>query len=170
MAGMSVLTTGRLFLAPLSVALIRRRLAADNFALDIAEVGTVRFGPTWPGDALAMFPRFLSAATDPVLRSFVAIDRESLSAVGQLGAMSEPSDDGVIEIGYGFGVVGRGFASEAVAALVAHLLATPSISVVTATTAVENVASQRVLEKNGFAQVGTSWSEDDGDLLVWRRV
>ena len=170
MCGMTVLTTERLVLAPLSAALIRRRLAGDDFALDIAEAGLVHFGPTWPGDALAMFPSFLSAASDPVLHSFVAIDRESLSAVGQLGATSEPSEDGEIEIGYGFGVAGRGYATEAVAALVTHLLGTPAISMVTATTAVGNLASQRVLEKNGFAQVGTSWSEDDGDLLVWRRA
>ena len=170
MAGMSVLTTDRLVLAPLSLALIRRRLAADNFALDIAAVGTVQFGPTWPGDALAMFPSFLSAAIDPVPLSFVAIDRETARVVGQLGATSEPSDGGEIEIGYGFGVAGHGYATEAVAALVAHLLDTAYISVVTANTAVENLASQRVLEKNGFAQVDRSWNEEDGDLLVWRRA
>jgi ribosomal-protein-alanine N-acetyltransferase len=170
MAGMSVLTTNRLVLAPLSFALIRARLAADNFAFEIAEVGTVHFGPTWPGDAVGMFSAFLASGVDPVPLSFVAIDRERLAAVGQLGATTEPSDDGEVEIGYGFGLEGRGYATEAVAALVAHLLDSASISAVTANTAVDNRGSQRVLEKNGFAQVGASWSEDDGDLLVWRRV
>jgi RimJ/RimL family protein N-acetyltransferase len=45
---------------------------------------------------------------------------------------------------------GRGFATSAVQQLVAFLEASPSISRIWATCALDNVASARVLEKNGF--------------------
>ncbi len=116
-----------------------------------------------------MFPSLVATATDPVPYSFVAIERAGLSAVGLLGATSEVDENGAIEIGYGFGVAGRGFATEGVEALVAHLLTSAPIVAITASTAVGNVASQRVLQKNGFRQTGTSSNEEDGDLLVWIR-
>jgi [ribosomal protein S5]-alanine N-acetyltransferase len=163
----TVLTTERLILAPLAHDLIRKRLETDNFHFDVIDVGTVTFSPHWPGDAVGMLPELLATATDPVADSYVAIERATLSAVGQLGTTSQVDENGAIEIGYGFGVAGRGFATEAVKVLVAHLLASAPIVAITASTAVSNVASQRVLEKNGFRQTGTASNEEDGDLLVW---
>jgi [ribosomal protein S5]-alanine N-acetyltransferase len=163
----TVLTTTRLILAPLTHALIEKRLSEDDFRFEVPDVGTVSFAPHWPGDAIGMFPHLLSTQTDPVPNSYLAIERESTEAVGLLGTTSEVDDNGAIEIGYGFGVAGRGFATEGVEALVAHLLSTAAIVAITASTAVDNIASQRVLQKNGFRQTGTSSSEEDGDLLVW---
>jgi [ribosomal protein S5]-alanine N-acetyltransferase len=164
----TVLTTKRLYLAPLSHALISRRLTGDTFRFEVDEIGKVSFGPIWPGDALAMFPGQLTSP-DPVPNSYVAVERATLRAVGQIGATGEVNSDGEIEIGYGFGVTGRGFASEGVEALVTNLLASGSIVAITASTTMDNVASHRVLTKNGFRQTGTKSDPDDGDLLVWRR-
>lgn len=50
---------------------------------------------------------------------------------------------------------GRGFATEAVRQLVASLEAMPSISRIWATCALDNLASARVLEKNGFTREAT---------------
>ena len=155
-------------LVPLSREQIQQRLASETFELDIDGVGGVMFPASWPGRALAMFSVFLVFEVDPIAESYVANDREDLLAVGQLGTTSELGDGGEIDIGYGFGVIGRGYATEAVAALVDELLSRDSVSIVTATTAIANVASQRVLEKNGFVHTGTDWSADD-DLLVWQR-
>jgi [ribosomal protein S5]-alanine N-acetyltransferase len=168
MGSMPILTSSRLFLVPLTRAMMRARLSAVEFSLDLVDIGTVAFPSSWPGDALATFEGFLKVEGDPVPLSYVAIHRAELVAVGQLGATSEIVD-GEIEIGYGFGMPGRGFATEAVGTLVAQFLDSPAISTVTANTAIGNVASQRVLEKNRFVHSGTSWSEDDGDLVVWRR-
>ena len=165
----TVLTTEHLFLAPLSIALVRQRLAGDNFSSEVAEIGTVSFAPHWPGDALGMFAGLATGTVDPIPYSYVAIERDTLAAVGLLGATSEVDANGAIEIGYSFGVTGRGFATEAVEALVTRLLSSASIVAITANTGVDNVASQRVLEKNGFRQTGKSSSEEDGDLLVWMR-
>ena len=166
---MTVLTTEHLFLAPLSLALVRRRLESDDFSVDISEIGTVLISPHWPGDALGMFKKLATGTIDPIPYSYVAIERDTLTAVGALGATSEVDANGAIEIGYGFGVTGLGFATEAVEALVTLLLSSASIVAITENTAVGNVASQRVLEKNGFRQTGKSSTEEDGDLLVWMR-
>jgi ribosomal-protein-alanine N-acetyltransferase len=163
----TVLTTERLVLAPLSHALIEKRIAGSSFDFDVIDVGTVRFAPHWPGDALGMFPRLLANEDDPVPDSYTAIERATSRAVGMLGTTSKVDENGAIEIGYGFGVTGKGFATEAVRALVAHLLESASIVAVTATSAVSNLASQRVLEKNGFRQTGTKSTDEDGDILVW---
>jgi RimJ/RimL family protein N-acetyltransferase len=159
--------TERLVLAPLTHALIEKRLADSSFEADVVDVGSIRFQPHWPGDALGMFPLLAGSEIDPVPDSYTAIERATSLAVGVLGTTSKVDENGAIEIGYAFGVPGHGFATEAVRALVAHLLASASIVAVTASTPATAVASHRVLQKNGFRQTGTASQHEDGDLLVW---
>ncbi|MFC4639871.1 GNAT family N-acetyltransferase [Deinococcus hohokamensis] len=174
---MPVLVTPRLLLLPLSRALLEARLRQDTFTLSCAAPDgplEVTFPAEWPGDPLPSFPgklARLSAQQQEVGGSFVAVTRQTPTAVGQLGVKGSPTADGVQEIGYGFNpaVWGQGYATEAVAALAGHLLAEPGIRAVSAQTAVTNVASARVLAKTGFVQTGTAWDEEDGDLLVWQR-
>ena len=45
----------------------------------------------------------------------------------------------------------------------------PRLLVLHAETAVDNLPSQRVLEANGFADVGRRNDYEDGDLICWRR-
>ncbi|MBK7258981.1 MAG: GNAT family N-acetyltransferase [Ignavibacteriae bacterium] len=78
------------------------------------------------------------------------------------GGYTGPSDEnGQIEIGYSvvpaFGK--RGIATEMVAALVQHAFADPRITRVIAHTFPTNVASIRVLEKNGFTLEGPGAEE-----------
>ncbi|MEJ1969829.1 MAG: GNAT family protein [Rhizomicrobium sp.] len=77
--------------------------------------------------------------------------------------------DGVIEIGYGVAASrrGRGHATRAVAAMLDFARSDPAVGTVTAATAVANLASQGVLERNGFRKSGTSHDPDDGDLILW---
>lgn len=105
-----------------------------------------------------------------VAGSFAAVDSANHIAVGQLGAVGRLSSEGTQEIGYGFNpeACGQGFATEALAALAAHLFTWPLVNALTANTAVSNRPSERVLEKNGFIRTGTSWNADDGDLVTWR--
>lgn len=79
--------------------------------------------------------------------------REALVAgAGFLGAPS----DGVVEIGYSVveSARGRGFATEIVAALVAHAFRHEHVVEVVAHTSDANVASTRTLLRCGFARVG----------------
>ena len=75
-----------------------------------------------------------------------------------------PNAVGQVEIGYGVEPAeqGRGYATEAVKRLVRWAFQQPGVQTVVAETAVENVASQRVLEKAGLSR-GSSM----GQMLWW---
>jgi ribosomal-protein-alanine N-acetyltransferase len=170
-----ILETPRLNLIPLTRTMMTRRLETDTFSLS-ANLATgpsqVNFLPSWPGDALGMFRgklKRMDDSTEDVFGSFAAILLEDGFAVAQLGIKGTPNEDGDQEIGYGFNeeVWGRGLATEAVTALSEYVSTLPGVQRVTAETATTNPASARVLEKVGFVQSGTSWDEEDGDLLVW---
>jgi RimJ/RimL family protein N-acetyltransferase len=77
---------------------------------------------------------------------------------------------GTIEIGYGLAQCrrGRGHAAAAVAELLDWARSVPSIAAVTANTAVDNLPSQRVLERNGFIRIGGKIDPEDGPLICWR--
>lgn len=171
---MLALATPRLLLVPLTRAMIATRLPRDDFTLDLEledEVVPVHFGPEWPGEALEHYPDFHRHLGDAayVEGTFVAIERATREAIGQLGTSGAVHDDGAVEIGYGINTSrrGSGFATEAVAAVSVHLLGCFGISRVTARTAIGNVASQRVLEANGF-RPGEAPPARDG-LLLWVR-
>jgi RimJ/RimL family protein N-acetyltransferase len=72
------------------------------------------------------------------------------------------------EIAYGVNpeYQGKGYATEAAAALVSYALGTGQARVVRAHTLPEPNASTRVLSKCGFRQVGEVIDPEDG--LVWR--
>lgn len=175
---MPLLNTPRLRLLPLSREMIEHRLERAEFTLD--DQGpegewTVRFGPEWPGDALAIFPALLrglmTSGRAEAETTFVAVLRESGEAIGQLGARGGPDAAGDLEVGYGFTPAsqGQGYATEATAALCDFLRGVGGVRHLTARTAAHNVASGRVLEKTGFTRVGTGWTADDGDLILWTR-
>lgn len=69
--------------------------------------------------------------------------------------------DGVVEIGYGIleEYQGQGYATEAVAAIVAWALQQPAVTCVEAETEPNNRASRRVLEKCGFRPSGVTGEE-----------
>ena len=94
---------------------------------------------------------------------------EAGEIVGMVTLKNAPDEAGRVEIGYG--VAGshhrRGIAGRAVAGVLAWARAHPQIWAVTAETAEDNLASQRVLARNGFVPCGRRSDEEDGDLLLW---
>lgn len=83
-----------------------------------------------------------------------------------------PPSAGEVEIGFGVAASrrNRGYASAAVAAMLEATTEDPLVSVVVARTAIENLASQRVLERNRFVQVGAEYDDSDGKVALWRRA
>jgi len=80
--------------------------------------------------------------------------------VGDCGAFAWPDESGVVEIGYGLAEPfrGRGYATEAVAGVCQWLFGEAGAAVIIATgVEASNAASQRVLEKLGFARTGDSF-------------
>ena len=78
---------------------------------------------------------------------------------------------GTVEIGYGLAQArrGRGHAAAAVAELLDWARSDKRIAAVAADTAVDNLPSQRVLERNGFTRIGGRIDAEDGPLICWRR-
>ena len=80
-----------------------------------------------------------------------------------------PPEAGEVEVGYGLAesARGRGLATEALRAMTA-LAAQHGVAVMVAVTSVDNVASQRVLERAGFTRLlGTIQDDEDGPMLRW---
>lgn len=88
-----------------------------------------------------------------------------------LCSITRPPEHGVLDIGYGISPSrqGRGCASRAVREVVAWALGRRDVAAITAETSPANLASQRVLERNGFLTTGTRIDEEDGPLVCWRR-
>ena len=89
--------------------------------------------------------------------------------VGLCSIVEPPSTDGVVKIGYGIAASRRrrGAAQRAVAAVLDWARSDGRVSALAAETSIGNIPSQRVLERNGFARVGTRTDPEDGDLFCW---
>ena len=86
---------------------------------------------------------------------FFSLD-EPREIVGLGGFKGEPKD-GTVELGYAVAPTreGRGIATEAVRAMIEEAFADPQVTTILADTLPDGDASQRVLEKTGFARDGT---------------
>jgi len=95
---------------------------------------------------------------------------EGDEVVGLIGLKAPADADGKIDFGYGVtdSRQRRGHASRAVALMLKEIDRDPRIRLVTAETSVNNFASQRVLEKNGFQRTGTRLDPEDGALFCWQ--
>lgn len=109
-----------------------------------------------------------STAADPWTHMFAMVERSSGSVIGGCGYKGPPGPDRIVEVAYGVdpNYQGRGYATEAARALVAHALGTGLVSLVRAHTPPGPGASTRVLAKCGFELVGEVVDPEDG--LVWR--
>lgn len=84
------------------------------------------------------------------------VRREDGRVIGDAGFHGPPDARGAVSIGYGVvpAARGMGITTEAVSALCAWALAEETVRVILADTAMDNVASSRVLEKAGFRLLG----------------
>jgi RimJ/RimL family protein N-acetyltransferase len=112
-----------------------------------------------------------SPNVDVWLHGYLMVEPESDMAVGAVGFKGPPDAGGMVEIGYG--VVpsreGRGYATEAAAAVVAFAFGQPDVKVVRAHTLPQKNASTRVLLKCGFIHVGEVIDPEDGPVWRWER-
>ena len=115
-------------------------------------------------DWLALLEK--SSAQDPWVHGFHVLDDQG-HAVG-LGAFKGPPSDGCVEIAYAIvpEQQRKGYATQAARGLVSFAFACDEVQKVIAHTLPDGIASQRVLQKSGFAKVGEQVDPEDG--LVWR--
>lgn len=106
-------------------------------------------------------PYFMVRKADEAIVGEIGCSVEDASATGKVGyTVVEPC-------------WGRGYATEALRALLGHVLAEPDIRRVVAETMVENTASRRVMEKAGMTFCGKR-ADVDGrepvDLVVYEAL
>lgn len=96
---------------------------------------------------------------------WVLISKSDNKIIGDLGFEGEPDANGEIEIGYGTyeAFRGRGFMIEAVAGIIRWTKEQDGVKSITASTAVDNVASYSILEKNNFVKT----AEGEG-MFTWK--
>ena len=150
----------------------RHRMLLDGAAAFEKQFG-VRVVPGvtdfFQGASLEKMAALCSACADAGWVSGFSIEHVGDNAlIGFCGCKGPPDSGRTVEIGYGVapGYRGRGFASEAVRAMVAHCFATGRIAVVRAHTLPEPNASTRVLQHCGFQKIGEVTDPEDG--LIWR--
>jgi RimJ/RimL family protein N-acetyltransferase len=95
---------------------------------------------------------------------FTVFERGAGRLVGDVGLSPADDEHGVIKIGYTIdpGFQGRGYATEAVKALVAYAFDTLGADVVRAYASAENLPSHRVAEKAGLKLIERFEGIDDG--------
>jgi len=158
------LHTARLELRPLPAA-AARALPADRETS--ARLLGAELSAQWPhSDLLDVLPlQGASTLETAPYGVWVLIERGSRTVVGDAGFVGPPGEDEAIEIGYS--VVpdrrGRGYATEAVSALVAWALEQPGVRAVVASCAADNTPSVRLLERLGFRRTGV-----EAEQLRWR--
>jgi RimJ/RimL family protein N-acetyltransferase len=93
------------------------------------------------------------------------------TVVGHGGFHGPPDEDGRVELGYS--VISehrrRGFAEEAVRALMAWAAGEYGVIRFRASVGPLNAPSLGLIRKLGFVQVGAQWDEEDGEELVFQR-
>ncbi|GAB3571933.1 GNAT family N-acetyltransferase [Spirosoma luteolum] len=166
-----MIATLRLTLVPLTLPQLRLHIA-DSHQLERA-MG-LKTGPRDVAEPLLSIirhytiPRLQDPANDPLYHTiWVGIDRERQQIVADAKFKGEPDETGTVEIGYGTYPARqrKGYMTEMVGGLVDWARTQPDIRRITADTHCENVASQRVLEKNDFHLFDRL-----EEMLWWERV
>jgi RimJ/RimL family protein N-acetyltransferase len=134
--------------------------------------GTLRLveGGLETPEIMAML-RNLAATVGAQFRPSAWMIVEASEVVGLCSLKTPPDATGAVDIGYGVSAArrGRGIASRAVADVLAWARQDSAINRVTAETSVANIASQRVLERNGFVLLATRHDDEDGELFCWQK-
>lgn len=149
-----------------SARLSLRPLIADHLQ-DLWDKGLTQYdvvkwltGPTWPADwqtAQENINVKSTTTTDPGLGSFsIFLNNEMIGGVDVTAPGDLKDNPEWPTLGYWLtpAAHGQGYASEAARAAIGHFFAHSSFDVLAARVFKDNTASQRVLAKLGFQQVG----------------
>ena len=156
------LITPRLTLIPATAALVQAEIGPQDL---FSQTLGAKVPENWPPELLVdALPFFLEQLKrDPTLVGWLSwywvlrrTATEKAFLIGSGGFKGQPQPDGAIEIGYSIlpQYQGRGYATEAVAGLLAWVFSYSEATQAIAETSLENRASIRVLAKLGFDYTG----------------
>lgn len=166
--GRPVIRSDRALLVPCSAEVAK--VAVEQGAAGVAELVGVEVDRDWPPqdlrEALPIHEAMVRVDSEAAVWGvWLILDAEASTLLGDVGFKGPPTEEGLIEVGYGIQPPFRrqGLATEAVRALLDWAETQPGVRGVLARCYVENVASQGVLRRLGFQLVGS-----DGRVLEWR--
>ena len=175
MTDVPIIRTERFDLVSMSLPFMRA-LRARDLETAAAEIGASI--PAGLPDDLTHFLdyRIADLSADPSIqpwlgRAIVLDDDRGRRVIGTAGFHAPPDEDGRVEIGYRVEAEHRrqGVATEVVRALFDWAYREHGVTRFRAATAPDNVASQGVLARFGFREVGIQMDEYDGAELVFQR-
>jgi len=158
---METIKTERLRLLPLTLSQLKSGLNSIKDLSTILEVPLVE--SLFDGKvhrAVTMKVDKMTKADQKLLLWYtywlIVVDEEN-TGIGMVGYKGIPNEKGAVEIGYGIDPFfqRRGYMSEAVEAMIKWAFSHPECRAITATSVlVDNFASQKVLLRNGFVEIG----------------
>ena len=164
--------TLRLDLTPLSADAIDALITGDGALLD--ELTGARFlqpaPPPYMADALPVVrDRLRRQPSEAPWWNWLIVDRESGEAVGSVAFGGPVNHEGAVLVGYAMypDYEGRGYATEAVRALVTWAFSQPGVREVRALAPVWNTPALRVAENVGMRPVATEEDDDVGEVLLY---
>lgn len=163
---MPLIQTRRLALIPFGLELVR---AALHDRQQFGRMLTARVPDDWPNDdVLSMLPQdamLLEAEPGRSEWSYLVVQTEERTLIGDIGFHAPPDAKGSVEIGYDILAAYRrqGYAVEACDALLNWAFQQPGVRYVVAESLANNTASIRVLEKVGLRRFSTTT-----ESLWWR--
>lgn len=165
------IVTNRLLLLPLSYSQLLKYLQTNHSLeseLGLAPVRRIVSPELMEAFQQAILPA-VAVSTDQGLyyTLWTIIHKEQKAMVGDCCFKGPPDKSGEVEIGYGIHAEfqNKGFMTEAVGALCQWVLNQSEVKAVLAETEKTNLASQKILLKNGFSLYSKS-----AHMLWWRLV
>ncbi|MEK4247459.1 GNAT family N-acetyltransferase [Psychrobacillus sp. FSL K6-2684] len=120
------------------------------------------------GPQISMSLEMLKAdATSLGWGTWLVVEKRNGKVIGDIGFKGKPDADNQVEVGYGFlkEYWNKGYATEAVGAIMQWAFATGLVEVIIAETLLDNYGSMRVLEKLDMKKVETS-----EEMVNWKLV
>jgi len=163
----------RLDLISMSPAFLSASLTGRR--VDAARLLGAALPSDWPGDAARWMQRRLEqltrypAAQPWLLRAMVLRDAPDRPLVGHITFHDPPGPDDWVEVGYSVlpDYRRRGYAHEAVEALLDWATREHTILRFRASVSPDNKPSLGLVRKLGFREIGRQWDDEDGEELVF---
>jgi len=162
----------RLELTPLAAPALDALLARDSGVLE--RLTGARFAdpapPPYMAEALPVVRDRLHQAPDEAAWwNWLVVLRETAEAVGSVAFAGPPDRDGAVLIGYAMypAFEGRGYATEAVRAMIGWAFAQAGVREVRALAPVWNTPALRVAENVGMRPVASEEDDDVGEVLLY---
>lgn len=143
--------TERLILLPMTLAFVEGILDDDH---SVYEAIGLNYNSLWPNeDTMEILPiirnKMISGAVNEGYGIWLFVDKNRKVVLGDGGFKQKPNESGMVEIGYGVieGERRKGFAFEALSALLGWALQKTEVKTVTANCLIGNSASHNLLLK-----------------------